>query len=130
LLQPYTPAALAHATGISWTTWKRAKAETRHIDFDTLAAACAFLGCDVDTILQHIIPFRSSLWRIRSVQLDDHRITFDLSNSVTLSALIGQWQPLLDASPTERLAWRLNQDGQSVRWDALDIEIFPRLLLD
>ena len=29
-----------------------------------------------------------------------------------------------------RNRWRLTDDQQGVRWDALDVEIYPRLLLD
>jgi DNA-binding Xre family transcriptional regulator len=130
LLQPYTPAELARATGLSWATWKRAKAETRHIDLDTLAAACGVLGCDVHAILLHSIPFSTAVWRIRLVHFQDQHLIFDLSNNVTVSALLARWPALLHATMSQRSAWRLSSDGQRVRWDALDVEIAPRLLLD
>jgi DNA-binding Xre family transcriptional regulator len=130
LLQPYTAAELARATGLSWATWQRAKSGTEHIDLTTLAAACAVLGCNVDAILLYTIPFTTAVWRIRFVHFDDQQLIFDLSNNVRVSAPLARWPALLQATFSERSAWRLGSDGQTACWDKLGVEIAPRLLLE
>ena len=64
-LQAYTPAALSRATGITWGTWKRAKAGTTQIELSTLAAICALLNTDVSGLFTHTVPFRDSTWSVR-----------------------------------------------------------------
>jgi DNA-binding Xre family transcriptional regulator len=128
-LQAYTPAALARTTGIPWSRWNRVKAGTTQIDLPMLAAICAVLNTDVSGVLAHRVPFRNSTWSVRFVQFDDLRLTFDLTHGVTVSAYLAHWKPLLQAPVEERARWRLTADRQGVRWDALDVEIYPRLLL-
>jgi DNA-binding Xre family transcriptional regulator len=128
-LQAYTPAGLEKAAGISWSRWNRVKAGTTQIDLPMLAAICAVLNTDVSGILAHSIPFRDSTWSVRFVRFDDLRLTFDLTNGVTVSAYLARWKPLLQAPIEERARWHLTPDRQGVRWDALDVEIYPRLLL-
>lgn len=129
-LQAYTPAALSRATGITWGTWKRAKAGTTQIELSTLAAICALLNTDVSGLFTHTVPFRDSAWSVRFVWFDDLRLTIDLTHGVTVSAYLSRWKPLAEASAEARNRWRLTDDQQGVRWDALDVEIYPRLLLD
>lgn len=129
-LQAYTPAALARATGITWGIWKRAKAGATQIELQTLAAICALLNTDVSGLFTHTVPFRDSTWSVRFVWFDDLRLTIDLTHGVTVSAYLSRWKPLAEASAEARNRWRLTDDRQGVRWDALDVEIYPRLLLD
>lgn len=129
-LQVYTPAALEKATGISWSRWNRVKAGTSQIDLPMLAAVCAVLNTDVSGVLAHTVPFRDSTWSIRFVRFDDVRLTFDLTNGVTVSAYLARWKLLMSAPIEERARWCLTPDRQGVRWDALGVEIYPRLLLD
>ena len=129
-LQAYTPAALERATGISWSRWNRVKAGTTQIDLSMLAAICAVLNTDVSGVLTHTVPFRDSTWAVRFVRFDDVRLTFDLTHGVTISAYLARWKPLMSAPVHERARWRLTPDRQGVRWDALGVEIYPRLLLD
>jgi len=128
-LQAYTPAALEKASGISWSRWNRVKAGTTQIDLPMLAAICAGLNIDVSGVLAHTVPFRDSTWSVRFVRFDDLRLTFDLTHGVTVSAYLARWKPLMSAPIEERARWRLTPDRQGVRWDALDVEIYPRLLL-
>ena len=128
-LKERRPADLARATGISWSTWKRVKAGTSQIELSTLAALCAVLNTDVSGLLTHTAPFRSATWSIRFVRVDERTLAIDLSHGVTVSVSLGRWKALTDASPAARNQWRLTDDRQGVRWDDLDVEIYPRLLL-
>jgi len=129
-LQAYAPAALSRATGITRGTWKRAKAGTTQIELSTLAAICAVLNTDVSGVFMHTIPFRDSTWSVRFVRVDDQQLTIELTHGVTVSSYLSRWKPLAQAPSEARNRWRLTGDRQGVRWDELDVEIYPRLLLD
>jgi len=125
-----TPTELERVTGIAESTWRRVKAGTTLIKLNTLAAICAFLQADIDHLFTHVIPYRAATWIVRFVRFDDHHVLFDLSHGVTVSAYISRWKALAKADGFARAGWRRTSDGQGVCWDALDLEVYPRTLLD
>lgn len=125
-----TPTGLEQATGVPESTWRRVKAGTTLIKLDTLAAICAFLQTDIDRLFTHVIPYRAAAWTVQFVRFDDHHVLFDLSHGVTVSAYTARWKVLAQADRFARASWQRTSDGQGVRWDALDLEVYPRALLD
>lgn len=60
---------------------------------------------------------------VRSVIVDDERLTFELTDGRTVSAPL-EWYPRLrNGTPEQRNRWRLLGGGQGVHWPDIDEDL-------
>ncbi len=66
---------------------------------------------------------------IENLTITEETLTVELSDGRTLSAPLAWFPRLLQASPKERLNWRLIGKGHGVHWEDLDEDISVEGLL-
>ena len=63
------------------------------------------------------------------VLVTEHTLTVDLEDGRTLSAPLGWYPRLANATPEERERWRLIGQGSGIHWDDIDEDISVEGLL-
>ena len=63
------------------------------------------------------------------VSVTEHTLTVDLEDGRTLSAPLGWYPRLANATPEEREHWRLVGQGSGIHWDDIDEDISVEGLL-
>lgn len=65
----------------------------------------------------------------QNVSVSEHTLTVDLEDGRTLSAPLGWYPRLANATPEEREHWRLIGQGSGIHWDDIDEDISVEGLL-
>ena len=65
----------------------------------------------------------------RSVRVTDSTLHVDLSDGRAISVPLAWYPRLLNATPAERLGWRLIAKGRGIHWDSIDEDISVEGLL-
>ena len=75
-------------------------------------------------------PISTSLPRALSVSVDEHTLTFHLSDGRSVSAPLDWYPRLVHGTTAERTRWELIGGGESVHWPDLDEDISVANLLN
>jgi hypothetical protein len=61
--------------------------------------------------------------RVRTVSVDDKRLTVELMDGRAISAPLAWYPRLLAASPKDRLEWRIAGGGYGIHWPQIDEDL-------
>ncbi|MGC2856576.1 DUF2442 domain-containing protein [Novispirillum sp. DQ9] len=69
-------------------------------------------------------------WAALEIWFDEHTMWVDLTDGRTIGVPLAWFPRLLNASPEQRLAYRISATGRGLHWDDLDEDISVAGLLE